>query len=700
MTRAITGVEAMQNTSSRERWASLLVMLAYLAIIVFFVALHLRFSFGPFRALFNSDSASNQLFAEEMIRQRSLFPQWNNSTGIFFPLIMPQFLVMPILIGFLHDGFTSFRAAIAIDQLIMFAGLWWLLGRMGLSTIARLFLIAFLVISPSLPFMMQTTLLAGKTWIYTFLLLLGYLTLQVIHAVDKRQLLLAGAATLVLGGLIFTDVANAAMIVPGLIAALGFQWIVDPDRNTPRFLLAIGCLVGACIVGHLMFAIALSNNAYSPLDYVFTDLPAAFDHLGVFTMGMIAQFGAVPVGLSTYSLGGVASGIKFIALLLILATPFYLLLRHATLQNRYVRLLTVICATSLALRLYVYLFTGISNNSSGTVRYFIVEILLGMTLVLFHVEHKLRDDWVRKLLLLGAITPFAATAPLLAMPATKASEYQHLTQQLQDSGLKLGYSTFWNANVVTGLSNGAVTVRPIEFQGPLIFPRLWLSSNRWYAGDIKASESFLLLDQKELKNSDLSLMYATVGTPIRKVDLGDHVALVYPFDLMTRFAWGQPTDQPLAASQMRATVTALDPPHFDAAGQQLVLHWRVQNLGTGTFTSYGRFPVNLGLHLRDENGKRIENDLARQPLPAMQPEQVVDVEMHVPTVALRDGFYVDADLVQESVGWFADHGGIPASVDIPSQTTNVIPMNSAHAPARDADPPHPPLPRKAGSARR
>lgn len=54
----------------------------YALICSFALIMYMRYSLGPFVALFNSDSAANTLYAVEMIRQHSLFPQWNDSTGL------------------------------------------------------------------------------------------------------------------------------------------------------------------------------------------------------------------------------------------------------------------------------------------------------------------------------------------------------------------------------------------------------------------------------------------------------------------------------------------------------------------------------------------------------------------------------------------------------------------------------------------
>jgi len=699
----------MKSAATENAWTERVVLGTYVVLIAIFLVLYLVYSFGSFKAHFNSDSAANVLFAREMIYQRTLFPQWNNSTGIFMPLLMPNLLVMPIFIGLLHDGFAAFRAAVAVDQLLMLALLWWLSGKMGLSRAGRLFLVAFIVVSPSLPFMIQTTMLAGKAWTFVFLLLIAWLAQAVVQARDSRQLARSALALSLIAGVIFVDLANAAVIVPGMAAGFAAQWVAGSRRDTRRMLLLAGCMLAALLVGQLILHTALRGNTYALLNHAFTDLPSAVEHLGLFARGMIEMLGAVSVGATPYSIAGAASGAKFVLLLIALAAPFHLLGRYLKLDNPHVRLLTVVWVVSFAIRLYVYLFTGISDGNPGTARYFIVEILLGLMLVTFHLQQSMKDVALGKLVLLMAIVPFALTSPLLGKPVSVPSKDQRLLSQLERNQLRFGYATFWNANAATALSNGAVVVRPIEFDGGLLAPKRWLSSDRWYEGNAESGESFLLLSQEESRSLDLSLLFSTIGKPVRTIDLEGYVAMVYPFDLMTRLDWNHRSDLALSRADSVAELAALGDVHVDEAAHELVVHWRVRNLGHATFSSYGLHPVNLGLHLKAEDRRILANDLARQPVPVLGPDQSASIETRIPLDKLAGGTRIEADLVQEGVAWFHDRGGVTAQIDIPrlasdakaeEPESNVLPISSAHALARRAGPADLPPPRKAGSARR
>ncbi len=513
---------------------------AFVVLIAFFLVIFLRYSFGGFMALFNSDSSAYLLYAHEMIAQHTPFPQWNESTSIFFAPIIPFLALLPLVLAFVSDWFIAFRIATTIDQIIMLSLMWWLLGRQGLSIASRLFLVAFLIIGPSLPFVWMTTVLAFKSWPFVFVLLLGYVALRLIDADTRKTRWRQAVALTALGALIFVDVANVATILPGLGAALAALWLADAERKSRSGCAIAGAsLLAACVLGQLIKHFVLVGSNYTPFAVAFTDLTESGGHLQVFIRGLIELFGAVPAaGTSPYSISGAASGAKFVLLLVVMIAPVYFTLRYDILQSRFARLLAVIFTVSLTIRLYIYLFTGISVESTGTARYFIVEVLLGVTIGLFYLEQRIADRRWRELVILGLILPFAFTTPLRSMLTPELSKDQIVARQLSANGLDFGYASFWNANAPTAISNGRIKIRQVDFADATVKPNRWLSSDRWYAGDPTARESFVLLDPHESHSVNLSNLYTTIGNPQRRVDIGyGFTALVYPFDIAERLHW-------------------------------------------------------------------------------------------------------------------------------------------------------------------
>lgn len=75
-------------------------------------------------------------------------------------------------------------------------------------------------------------------------------------------------------------------------------------------------------------------------------------------------------------------------------------------------------------------------------------------------------------------------------------QYQ-LASFLERNGVDYGYSTFWNANSITLVTNGKIKVRDVIADENGVFHRRYQSSNKWYKTDPEQKEYFLLLSQFE-----------------------------------------------------------------------------------------------------------------------------------------------------------------------------------------------------------
>jgi hypothetical protein len=106
-----------------------------------------------------------------------------------------------------------------------------------------------------------------------------------------------------------------------------------------------------------------------------------------------------------------------------------------------------------------------------------------------------------------------------------------LAEFLRSSGLRYGYSTYWNAGVLSVLSGEAVRVRQIKYSDGLPIPFRHLSSNRWYLPIAWEGETFLLLNPAEQTALDVARMERYNGRPVRTLEFEGMKVLVYPRNL-------------------------------------------------------------------------------------------------------------------------------------------------------------------------
>jgi hypothetical protein len=652
--------------ASIDGWVRKATWLAFSLLLAAAAAAMLYYSFGPFRPIFNSDDAASVLYAREMLDQGTLLPQWNNATGVMIPLIMPRLMVEPLVLLVVDDWFIADRIAIALDQALMFALIWWLLGRGGLSRIARMFLIAVLLIGPSWMFWNQSTLLAGKSWSYAFTLLIAWLGWRMAEHGPAGGIRRGITTLLLCASLIFIDSANAATLLPGLCVAFGLEAMSKEPRRSASAASVIATLLAAAVAGRLLFGLLLRNSTYSPMSIPFVSPDDVGRNLHALLLGLPVVFGAIPAaGTTPYSLTAAAAGIKFVLLIVALGAPFYFFLYRDRLANSYARLLAVACATSLTLRIYIFLFTGISLGNPIGARYFITDLILGLTVVAFYLQQRAGSRRFYEPLVLAAVLPFAATPafrdPSAVGPKTPAS----LARELLATGVTQGYAGFWNANTITVQTNGAFRMRQVKFEHGTAEPYYWLASNHWFDGDAGAKRSLLLLDGTERK-IPLPNLDRIAGPPERIIELsGGYEARIYPFDLALRMGWKRSMNAPLSAADTRSRVETAAPPSVDPDTGDLVLRWRVENLGDLPLVSYGRYPVYLGLHALSADGRMLDFDLLRTILPVLEPHAVIEVETRVAPRRLAGATRIEADLVQEGIAWFATRGNATAHVELP-----------------------------------
>lgn len=670
---AVTRSFRVGSSGTRLKYLSVLLLLAALISL----GLYLRFSFEIYPTLnFQSDDAAALLFSNEVLKQHSLFPAWYNSTGILVPFLSPELSLLPILLAVSDHWMACFRTAVAVDQLLMAALVWWILGQAGLSRAMRLFLLCFLFASVSSQMAQQTVMIAGQDWFYAKVLLLSFLVFRCLHSPqddadksDRRWLILV----LVVGALLFIDKSNISQMLPPLVAAFLMLWMAWADKRSSKSILAaFAALVLAAAIGQFAFRYLRPHAVvYHHIAPTFVDLNAAGANLLLFLRGLMELFGAAPpVGENIYSITSVLWATKLAILCIVFIGPLWLLTRWRKIENDFLRLLIIVFTVSLALRMLVYLFTGISVGVTATNRYFISDALMGLTIMLLYSETHWQALPVRAGALVVA-TVLVAGSPLLVARPTEGSEYHRLARFLEGEQLHQGYATFWNAGVLTALADNRIQVRQIILGSGEIRPYRWLSSSRWYEGDTDIRESFLLLKGAE-GAFNMAPLTPVLGKPVRIVNFGDYRALVFPFDLAQKLGWKYSIDEKLPPADRRVAINSVAAPVWSARDRCWTVTVRVTNRGKLPIGSSGSWPVNLGIHLLEPSGKLLDNDYARATLPMIEPGESVTLPVTISDRA--SGQIVEFDPVQENVAWFHQTGSPVLQVHIPRTPT----MKAAH----------------------
>lgn len=120
-----------------------------------------------------------------------------------------------------------------------------------------------------------------------------------------------------------------------------------------------------------------------------------------------------------------------------------------------------------------------------------------------------------------------------------------------------------------------------------------------------------------------------------------------------------PSVVPLTADQVNVQMTLQGAPVVSADAKSIAVTVDLANHGKTTLSSAGG--INLGAHSADVNGKVVDMDLARAPLPDIAPNSQATVTIQLPTDKTLGNSALILP-VQEGVDWFDTWGTKPLVV--------------------------------------
>jgi hypothetical protein len=118
----------------------------------------------------------------------------------------------------------------------------------------------------------------------------------------------------------------------------------------------------------------------------------------------------------------------------------------------------------------------------------------------------------------GAVTAQPAPAPLTAV-----------TAWLSEHGATKGLGTYWDANVVTVATQGAITVRAVNTMSGSLTPYRWHTTAAWYDTRLE-SATFVLLEASD--TSDRAVVEASLGPPSEITQVAGTTIMVWPGNVL------------------------------------------------------------------------------------------------------------------------------------------------------------------------
>lgn len=150
--------------------------------------------------------------------------------------------------------------------------------------------------------------------------------------------------------------------------------------------------------------------------------------------------------------------------------------------------------TAFVLNTFVFLFT----TSTIVARYYITVFLFALPLLCIYYERERLplDRLLLTVLLCGALGLTTAKCVYSFVDKDKNADRRPVAAYLEEQGYTFGYASYWNGNIMTELTNGAVEIANIhEIDRMDMFT--WSSPMRYYQEGYHDGKTFILLTAQE-----------------------------------------------------------------------------------------------------------------------------------------------------------------------------------------------------------
>ena len=459
--------------------------ISYLVIPLFFAEqiLIIFYNLVAYKSKFQSDDASSNLLANEILKSHSLFPRtWfyvNGDIGLFGPHTLIAALSKLNL-----SPYESHAVALTIGS-FMIEGALFYLGMALLDQFSKaLWFPALFPLFLSAP---NADQLLGEG-AYTTLIIATLLNLAYIVKIAKRgsKGIPRVSSWLVpcVSFIALTSSPSKSMIyfvLPFSICAALIFIEYKKDKNNKRIHISwlinrnlIGIFLGS--ITHLIILPSL-HNSNSVLAFPFRNPGDSFE--GVRLIFNIFAWGQGINPGNQYrstSLMGLFSVFHFIVFIIFCYLIKKILNMSKTLKMSPSNCILVFAIPSLLINIYSIIFTQIGVDISNY-RYLLIPVILLTYLVIMFLFENLGEDISKIFLSMIIISTICNFPNLFVYDKSAQNQNKLILSELNLSGYKVIYSTYWNASKLEILDAEKIQFRPVNWSSvKCIEPFEWLTA--------------------------------------------------------------------------------------------------------------------------------------------------------------------------------------------------------------------------------
>lgn len=508
--------------------------------VVIFVLLFVAFSFyaiGLFlRVPLNSDYANLVLEATDILSGNLFLTDWNLTGISFITTDMLFFITAVLLVG------SSVRAYY-VAVTLMFMAL--LLGAIFLCTVrgkrATFVDILIIVAVGGLPCVFACDVLRAHTAVSAYLFFALFFGVAAFGTEKKRQGACLGAFTVLITLGCAGDPVMLLVGVAPIVLVCGYNLLTNSAKNRKWNLLYIALSISGAVLGKLVDIIFISVGDTNKNSFLsgrnFGSFGMILQKFKIYLESILGMSDGMFLGQKLVSF----STLWYFLRVAIVVFTFFIIFRNVWLflKRKETDLISVILSLGFLLMSAVLIFTDVMENiySARYIGYF--PLLSAVLIVRFLKFGELleRRVFARRISLK---TPTAVLAVVLVLSAIVPISYKReelpqdrLADVLVANNLHSGYGKFWNASSVTLLSEGAVNVRAIIFDGGKDLHQFnWFCKNAWYYPHYS---NFVVIENDEQADDPFKITKANVtkslGKPSKVLEVDSFSVYIYGRDI-------------------------------------------------------------------------------------------------------------------------------------------------------------------------
>lgn len=309
--------------------------------------------------------------------------------------------------------------------------------------------------------------------------------------------------------------------------------LFSKENIKPAFL--IGIMVISMVIG-LLLSIIINRGVSAGYQTGYSSYSSSgewADNFISFMPGIFKLVGISPdTDLVMFSFKGILELVKIIFVLIVLLIPIVMLFMYKHFKELPYRIM-ILTHTILSVLLMLAWTFGKLNSACWRLSPMLATAVILCVMFIRWLYKNKPLARLSAIAIIPLIIVCITTVSTLALPSITGknkpdNEMDGICEFLEEQELEYGYATFWNANIVTLLTDSDIKVRCIRVDDKGATPRMYQTNINWYT-DNSYDNYFLLLTESEYYDY---LVSPTYELPVKSYEYENYRILVYKHNIM------------------------------------------------------------------------------------------------------------------------------------------------------------------------